>query len=785
MNLRGPATMLAILACAQAAWGQQARRDPDIGYVYPAGGRQGTTVRVIVGGQTLRAVTDAYVTGTGVRAKVVKTYRPVRSLNKDQRDELRRRMLECSERRWAELVKAGRVKGNPPWRRAGGRTPPKPQPRAEKVEVPEHPLLEDLETKSLRELAHIRHVLMGARKGQFNAQISETVLLEVAIDPDAPPGDRELRLGGRAGLTDPVLFQVGELPESRELENNDPGAVDPLPEGPPLELPVLVNGQVLPGDVDRIRFRAAAGQRLVIRAQARHLVPFLADAVPGWFQAVLAVYDAAGKELAFADDYRFDPDPVLLFEVPADGVYELEVRDSIYRGREDFVYRVALGELPFIAQVFPLGGRAGEKTVASIDGWNLATDRLRLATDAAGIRQTAPAEGRVRAGPVVYASDTLPECTETEPNDDPDGARKVTLPIIVNGRIDRPGDADAFRFEGKEGDEVVAEVTARRLRSPLDSLLRLTDASGKVIAWNDDHMLKAGHLHRDMGVLTHHADSYLRARLPAHGVYEVRLTDAQDHGGEAHAYRLRISPPRPSFDLYVTPSSINVPGGRVAPVAVHVVRKDGFDGPVDVALVDAPRGFALSGPRVPAGRDSVRMTLSAAGKRPEKAVTLKLEGRARIGGQRVTVPATPADDVMQAFLWRHLVPARTLMAAVVGGGRSSQPIVLAHKGPVRVPAGGTAEVHIKGVTVRPDQTFELALSEPPEGITLGKVKRTESGFALELRADKKAPVGLADNLIVEASMEVQWKPKDDPKTVRKRRVALGVLPAIAFEIVEK
>ena len=27
----------------------------------------------------------------------------------------------------------------------------------------------------------------------------------------------------------------------------------------------------------------------------------------------------------------------------------------IYRGREDFVYRIALGELPFITGIFPLG----------------------------------------------------------------------------------------------------------------------------------------------------------------------------------------------------------------------------------------------------------------------------------------------------------------------------------------------------------------------------------------------------------------------------------------------
>ena len=153
----------------------------------------------------------------------------------------------------------------------------------------------------------------------------------------------------RNGMTNPMVFQVGTLPEACEQEPNDPRpqpAWPPVkrPEQPVHDLPVLLNGQIMPGDVDRFRIWAAQGQRLVIEAQARHLVPYLADAVPGWFQATLALYDADGVELAYADDYRFNPDPVLYYEIPKNGEYQLEIRDAIYRGREDFVYRVSVGE---------------------------------------------------------------------------------------------------------------------------------------------------------------------------------------------------------------------------------------------------------------------------------------------------------------------------------------------------------------------------------------------------------------------------------------------------------
>ncbi len=136
-------------------------------------------------------------------------------------------------------------------------------------------------------------------------------------------------------------------------------------------LPAVLNGQVMPGTSDQFRFHAAKGQRMVAAVCARELVPYISDAVPGWFQAAISLHDPAGKEVASADHYRFHQDPVIYYEVPADGDYTLEIHDSIYRGREDFVYRITLGELPYVTGIFPLGGRAGARTPIRVSGWNL------------------------------------------------------------------------------------------------------------------------------------------------------------------------------------------------------------------------------------------------------------------------------------------------------------------------------------------------------------------------------------------------------------------------------
>ena len=247
----------------------------------------------------------------------------------------------------------------------------------------------------------------------------------------------------------------------------------------------------------------------------------------------------------------------------------------------------------------------------------------------------------------------MPECFEQEPNDSPQQAQRVTLPIIVNGRIDRPGDRDVFRFEGRAGEVIVAEVYARRLDSPLDSVLKLTDSAGRQLAFNDDHEDKS------CGLVTHHADSWLRAVLPSAGTYYLHLYDAQNQGGPEYAYRLRIGPPRPDFELRVVPSSINVRAGTAAAITVHALRRDGFNGPINLELKDAPAGFSLSGAKVPAGQAKVQLTLTVPLDPGLPPAVLRMEGRATIAGSEVRRSVVPADDMMQASFSTISFPRRS------------------------------------------------------------------------------------------------------------------------------
>ena len=777
--------LLAVLLCLPLAWpaatrGEERRSrrgEPNAGYAYPAGGCAGTTVRVSIGGENLARVEDVQVAGGGVEAKVLYWFPPPRPVDAEYRRALQLRFKQLRAQK-APTTTGAKARARPAAK------------DAEDLELPRHPLIEHLESMTLEELDEAERYFFERRNQlQRKRAIEETVRVEFTIAPDAEPGLRDLRLVTPVGLSIPLRFRVGLLPEVREREPNGPEYA----RGTALTLPVVVNGQILPNDIDRFSFQAKAGQKLVLRAEARALIPYQADSVPGWMQATLTLYDAEGKEVAYADEYRFDPDPVLFYEVAQDGVYELEVADAISRGRDDFVYRVAIGELPFVTRVFPLGGREGQPTNAAVEGWNLRETSLALDTSpcAAGVRHKAWRQRDGLTNEVSYAIDDLPELLEVEGNDNRREAQAVTLPAIVNGRIGAPDDKDVYRIETTRAGELVAEVRARTLGSPLDSLLRVYDAQGKVIAWNDDET-HAGLGVRGLGLQTHAADSYVLAKLPGRGTYFVQVSDVRAHGSPDHAYRLRLSEPRPDVQLFVAPSALNLTAGRAEPVTIYALRNDGFDGDIDLEFERGSEKFGLGGARIPQGRDRVEMTLTA----PTMGTTddpmpLALVGVFQVGGETVRRAVMPADNVMQAFLWRHLVPAEEFFACVRGNGRWVPVVTLAEKKPVVLKRGGTTKVRFQSSRPVPTGSVVFEVIGGPTGVSVERVENQHDGFTLTLKTSKEAErEKVVDNLIIEAFAvppqggETPKRPKKKGKqrTLPDQNRSVGVLPAVPYTI---
>ena len=744
-----------LLLLGATAFAQQG--GPHLAYVYPAGGKVGATFQITVGGQFLMTVSNAFVTGPGVTATVLDHQRP---MNQKEFNELRDRLKELQDKFQATRK---RNAGTNVWT-----------------------------TADATEREQIRtRILKNPPNRTANPEMIDSVIVKISIAANAAPGDREIRLATPNALSNPLRFCIGTLAEITKLAAK-PANPDlekfiekmggqPAPVGTPkyesrISVPASVNGQIMPGGVDRYHFQAKGGQQLVIAASARQLIPYLADAVPGWFESVLTLYDAKGKELASEERFHFQPDPVLHFEVPRDGEYTVEIHDSIFRGREDFVYRLAIGELPFVTGIYPLGGKAGEKTSVALTGWNLPEKSLSFDGAETGIVSLS---GKF-INAVPFAVDDLPEVSERESNHTVETAQALTLPVIVNGHIGKPGERDVFQLTGHAGQQIVAEIFARRLNSPLDSFLRLTDADGKQIAFNDDFEDKGS------GLNTHHADSYLTATLPADGTYFIHLTDTQGKGGPDFAFRLRVSEPQPDFALRVVPSSLSLRAGLSAPLTVFAVRRDGFTNAITLALKDAPAGFSLSGARIAEGKDKAQFTVKAPPQSSENIVALAVVGQAVIAGKTITRDAVPAEDMMQAFLYRHLVPSQELAVTVAGQQRwfMRDAFKILSATPVKLSPGGAARVRVSAPPGNFSERFKLELDNAPEGISLTSVAAIPAGLELVFQCDaEKMKPGATGNLICDVVPKNQ-EPAANPKKPgnQPKRAAAATLPAIPFTV---
>ncbi len=686
--------LLAAGACPALAQNQY------IGFVYPAGGQQGTTFPIRLGGQALLYASDVVVTGEGVSVRLVDYHRVLNNqelgLLRQQLNELKKPETPIDDALAAQMIlfelpaPIGPDTGpdaiaalicpvcsqaNPLDADVCGKCNVKLQklvdPTPGETQSEGEGSLSEQELGKRKLIERLERIFAEDERNPAVRSQTELVFAEVTVAPDAKPGRREIRVITKRGVSNPLPFYVDQVPEVARKpmktmqfpvlgrEHLAQRKRPPEEEELQVTIPCTMNGQIAAGEVNRYRFRASKGQRLVITAKARDLIPYVPDGVPGWFQAVLRLHDAHGNEVAYNDYFLSHPDPLIHYEVPADGEYVLTINEALFRGRESFVYRITIGELPFVAGVFPLGARVGEPVAIEMTGWNLENTTIAApqATEP-GRYLIAATNGKLESNHVPFALDTLPECLEQEPNDEPSGAQKVTLPIIINGRMDHPGDWDVFELEGKAGETIVAEVTARRLGSPLDSFLKVTDAAGRIIALNDDHFDAAS------GLNTDHADSYLMVTLPADGTYHVHLGDTSRRAGKEYAYRLRISHPRPDFELRAVPSKIVIRSNASAAVTVYAIRRDGFDGPIAVRFKDLPEGFESGGATMPADKDVVSLGLKTSLTEMEQPVDLTVVGSATVGEGEIVREAVPAEDRMQAFLWRHLLPADTLPVLV-------------------------------------------------------------------------------------------------------------------------
>jgi hypothetical protein len=520
----------------------------------------------------------------------------------------------------------------------------------------------------------------------------------------------------RNDVTNPVPFFVGAEPEIEEPRFVRP---DRKPaERPEMPVPGVINGQIFPGECDALYFRAKKGEVITFETRARELVPFIGDGVPGHFQAVLEIRDAQNKQLAFADDRYFHPDPVMKFTVPADGKYTLLVRDALHRGRNDFVYRIEIDKNP---RPYPIFAPP-----------RFAVEPIKLAKNAKQI---------------------------------------LTAPAVIHGVFDKPGEKHTYCFKAKAGEKIVVDSWARRLNSPIDGLLEIYDPDNKRILVCDDVKRQR------IGNIMQHTDPTLIFTAAKNGTYKAVFSDNAGAGGKDYQYYLRIDNPRPDFRIYAYPSSLAAAGRGT--LGVIVERFDGFDGPVTLKMHNK-EGFRLCGETtVPAGVSEATFTIDSSSVRSGKLTTARLEGSSN-GITRKVVPATQAmqafaynhlipceGDFFISRNGRH-------WASVYINWKDRNPPAL------KLYPGTSSTITVSTVNWLPPD-FEItgmSLMDQPLGVLIGDVKY-KNGIAtatIKVTADAK-PVSVNQVIMVNISYSYKYRDKKTKVISKRKASVVALLPA--------
>jgi hypothetical protein len=338
------------------------------------------------------------------------------------------------------------------------------------------------------------------------------------------------------------------------------------------------------------------------------------------------VLDARGQVIAEGDGLH-GPDPQVRFIAPADGEYQVRIRDAKNEGGQAYVYRLTITAGPHLDHFYPLGGKRGSKVSLEIAGQALSQARVEVTIPNApgGEHLHHLNVAGQKTNGLLLDVDDLPEYLEG----DPAAAKPVAFPAVLNGRISKPGEIDTWAWTGRKGETYEFDLRAGRLGSLLDGVLSIGDSAGKELA-----RAEAG-----PGQL----DPSLRFTVPADGAYTVRIQDRfSTRAGPNFAYRLRVDQAKtPDFRLWLATDAITLPREDPAPMPkapkkgqaklkVTVDRLGGFKEAVDLQVQGLPPGVTVTGAKIAAGQNVVDLTFEANETTPIHLAHLTIKGVAKV-----------------------------------------------------------------------------------------------------------------------------------------------------------
>lgn len=405
-----------------------------------------------------------------------------------------------------------------------------------------------------------------------------SVRVRITVPAEAPLGVREVRLLTERGLSSVgQLLVVADPVVAHEPTNTTADKAVSIP------VPGVACGRLAaPEQTYFYKVELKAGQWLTASVASARLQDKIHD-LQKHADPLLALFDPQGREIAAADDEVY-ADPRLSVRVQTNGVYVVRLRDAKFDGDPRWTYALSLVAMPGVDQVLPCAGRPGEKLkVAVAMGGAVAEGEVQLPAESGPGPRRLPvhlADGRWVEGTFLLTD--LPPAPAVASGPKP---RVAPIPSYVCGSLAQPRAEEVFEFTAKRGQLLRIEVWARRFGTPLasalDGVLEVRDAKGAVLARADD-------------LAPSIKDPGLDFRVPADGVYQVRLRDLHRRGGPGFTYTLALSHARPDFVLRCDGDKANLSPGVSVPWFVQVDRLRGFNAAIEVRVEGLPPGVTAS-----------------------------------------------------------------------------------------------------------------------------------------------------------------------------------------------
>jgi len=206
---------------------------------------------------------------------------------------------------------------------------------------------------------------------------------------------------------------------------------------------------------------------------------------------------------------------------------------------------------------------------------------------------------------IPFRLSDLPDVIESGANNSHATATPVPqVPAALNGVIAKPGEVDHYRFHAKKGQTFDVHCYARRLGSPLDSVMYVSVLNGGALVGNDDAV---------------GPDSYFRFTAPEDKDYVLSLHDHLKKGGPTYFYRVELTPVEPAATVTIPRmvqfsqerQALAVPKGNRMAALVTVARRD-FGGEVVLGATNLPAGVTMQAETMPANLDTLPVVFEAA-----------------------------------------------------------------------------------------------------------------------------------------------------------------------------